>query len=223
MRWSVSPSRRAATGTSSATTDRSTVSQTSKRRACPAALFCATGSRSAGNWIIPPEIRRHLLCFAESSTFVRGYPALGDPETSPMRYRTRLSTILLAEGPSRPKWQGPRTVGCSTAVVMMCSPLFRSANNVPLMARIVGLAAAAGEHDLVGRRAEQRRHLAASQLQCGLCRRARPMAARGIAKGFVHEWPHGGRDRRIDGRAGVVVEINLSHRIRTPAPCRRRW
>jgi hypothetical protein len=56
--------------------------------------------------------------------------------------------------------QGARTSGCSTALVMMWLPFAFSAQATPLRARVVGLAAAAREDDLVALGAKQRRHLA---------------------------------------------------------------
>ncbi|HYX01839.1 MAG TPA: hypothetical protein VE963_07115, partial [Reyranella sp.] len=37
------------------------------------------------------------------------------------------------------------------------------------------------------------------------------MPARRIAEGINQEWPHGCRDRGIDRRAGVVIEIDRCH------------
>src|SRR5262245_45363562 len=80
-----------------------------------------------------------------------------------------------------------------------------------LEGEVVGLAAAAGEDDLVASTAEQRRHLAARRLEGDLCRGCRPMPARRIAVVILEKRPHRGGDRGIDGRAGIVVEIDALH------------
>src|SRR5215472_16586332 len=80
-----------------------------------------------------------------------------------------------------------------------------------LEGEVVGLAAAARKNDLVASAAEQRRHLAARRLEGDLCRRCRPMSARRIAVVILEKRPHRGGDRRIDRRAGVVVEIDATH------------
>src|SRR5262249_12057280 len=80
-----------------------------------------------------------------------------------------------------------------------------------LEGEVVGLAAAAGENDLVASAAEQRRHLAARRLEGGLCRSCRPMPTRRIAVVILEKRPHHGGDRRIDRRAGVVIEVDAPH------------
>lgn len=89
--------------------------------------------------------------------------------------------------------------------------LVRRAKNVPFDRQVVGLAAAALEHDLVGTTAEQLGDLAASLLQRSYRRRSRPMATRWIAEGFVEKRSHGSGNSRIDWRARVVVEIDRCH------------
>ena len=80
-----------------------------------------------------------------------------------------------------------------------------------LEGKVICLAAAARENDLVVVAAEQRRHLAARRLKSSLCRGRRPMPARRIAVMILKKRLHRGGDRRIDRRAGVVVEIDASH------------
>ena len=76
---------------------------------------------------------------------------------------------------------------------------------------VVGLAAPAGEDDLVAPGAEQRRDLAASFLECSLRTRSCPMPARRIAEMIFQERPHRRGDHGIDRRAGVVVEVDARH------------
>ena len=77
--------------------------------------------------------------------------------------------------------------------------------------KVVGLAAAAGENNLIAVAAEHGGDLAARGLKGGLgCGRG-PMPARRIAEVVFQKRAHGGGDRRIDRRAGVVVEIDALH------------
>jgi hypothetical protein len=80
-----------------------------------------------------------------------------------------------------------------------------------LESKIIRFAAAARENDLVVVAAKQRRHLAARCLQRSFCRGRRPMPAGRIAVVIRKKRAHCGSDRRIDGRARVVIEIDGLH------------
>src|SRR5262249_14880795 len=82
--------------------------------------------------------------------------------------------------------------------------------------QVVGLTASAGKDNLAVLSAEQRSDLAACFLQRHPCALSRPMPARRIAEMTFQEWPHRGADGRIDRRAGVVVEVDADHALRTP-------
>ena len=77
--------------------------------------------------------------------------------------------------------------------------------------KIVGLAAAAGEDNLFAVAAEHDGDLAARRLEGGLGFGRSPMPARRIAEMVFQKRAHGGGDRRIDRRAGVVIEIDALH------------
>ena len=74
--------------------------------------------------------------------------------------------------------------------------------------KIVGLASAAGEDDFVILTAEQSRNLPTRFFKGGFCRRRSPMPARRVAEVIRKKRRHCRCDRRIDRRAGVVVEID---------------
>ena len=77
-----------------------------------------------------------------------------------------------------------------------------------LEGQVVGLAASAGEDDLValGSRAAPRPGCAPARVRP--CARSSPMSARRIAEMILQKRPHRGSDGRIDRRAGVVVEVD---------------
>ena len=83
--------------------------------------------------------------------------------------------------------------------------------------KVVRFAPAAGEHDLVRGAAKQRRDLLPRIFQCCFRRRRRPMATGGISVAGLQQWPHGGNYLRVNGCAGVVVEVDSCHRNR-PQP-----
>ena len=80
-----------------------------------------------------------------------------------------------------------------------------------LEGKVICLATAARENDLVVVATEQSRHLAARRLKRGFRRGRGPMPARRIAVMILKKRTHHRGDRGIDGRACVVVEINRAH------------
>src|SRR5665213_217490 len=76
--------------------------------------------------------------------------------------------------------------------------------------KIIGLATAAREDDLLVLTTEQRGDLATRYLKGLLCPHGGPMSARRIAVMMPEKRPHRRSDRRINRRAGVVVEINAA-------------
>src|SRR5262245_60029586 len=88
-----------------------------------------------------------------------------------------------------------------------------------LKRKIICFAAAAGENDLIVVAAEQRRHWAARCLEGGFCPCGRPMSAGPIAVVLHEKRAHCGSHRRIDWRAGVVIEIDGLPRQLNPWPC----
>ena len=89
--------------------------------------------------------------------------------------------------------------------------LFAKREEHSLESKVVCLTAAARKNDLVVLAAQQRRHLAARRLKSRLRRGRRPMTARRVAVMILKKRLHRGGDRRIDRRAGVVVEIDAPH------------
>src|SRR5262249_38087709 len=73
---------------------------------------------------------------------------------------------------------------------------------------VVGLAAAAREHDLIPGAAEQSRYLATGCVQSILGRDARPMSAGRISEPRLQKRAHGRRDRTVDWGARIVVEVD---------------
>jgi hypothetical protein len=77
--------------------------------------------------------------------------------------------------------------------------------------QIIGLASAACEDNFIIFTAKQRRHLPARPFQGGVGRCGGPMPARRVAKVIRKKRLHRGRDRGINGRTGVVIEIDAPH------------
>src|SRR5262245_12269942 len=74
--------------------------------------------------------------------------------------------------------------------------------------QIVSFAASTCENNLVGLATEQGCDLASRILNGGFRRRRRPMCARWVTESVIEKWLHRCGNRRIDGSAGVVVEID---------------
>jgi len=74
----------------------------------------------------------------------------------------------------------------------MCSPFVPEDEERALDRQVVGLAAAACEHDLVEATVEQSGNLAPGILQRSFRRCARPMTAGRIAESVIEECRHGG-------------------------------
>ncbi|KOT06413.1 hypothetical protein DM77_1168 [Burkholderia mallei] len=85
--------------------------------------------------------------------------------------------------------------------------------------KVVRFTAAAREDNFVRCGADQRRDLGARPIQCNLCRHACPMSAGRIAEGFRQQRAHRIRDRRVDGGACVVVEVDMRHVVDLGEKC----
>src|SRR2546429_1161154 len=92
-----------------------------------------------------------------------------------------------------------------------------------LEGKIIRLAAAARKNDLIVVTAKRCRHLAARCLKRSFCRCGRPMPAGWIAVVTRKKRADCGHDRRIDGRARVVIEIDGLHDERTIPWPRSPW
>ena len=86
--------------------------------------------------------------------------------------------------------------------------------------QVVGLGAARGEHDLVRRRADQRRDALARVVDRATRRATEPMHRRGVAAELMSPG-HGRRDGGLDRGAGVIVEVARCHLMtrRSAVPC----
>src|SRR5262245_12828687 len=88
--------------------------------------------------------------------------------------------------------------------------LFAKLEDHALEREVIGLAAAAGEGDLVTVAAKDGRHLAARRFNGGFCSSRSPVPARRIAVMIRKKRLHHSADSRINWRARVVVEIDPS-------------
>jgi hypothetical protein len=77
---------------------------------------------------------------------------------------------------------------------------------------VARLGAAAGKDDLVGRGADQCRHLGARGFHRVVGAATQPVRRRQIAELAAQIRQHGVEHRGIDRRGGVVVEIDRAHR-----------
>src|SRR5262245_61711375 len=76
---------------------------------------------------------------------------------------------------------------------------------------VVGFTSPAGEYNLVGHASKERSNLASGTIESRLGGARSPVIAGWISEGILQQWQHGGDHPRIDGLAGVVVEIDSRH------------
>src|SRR5262245_16224220 len=76
---------------------------------------------------------------------------------------------------------------------------------------VVGFTSSAREYNLLRHASQQRGDLTSGTVESRLGGARRPVVAGWVSEGFLQQRQHGGDHPRIDGRAGVVVEVDRRH------------
>ena len=103
------------------------------------------------------------------------------------------------------------TAGCSIARDEDRAACRRGRGGRAAQGQVVGLGSSAREDDLGGRGAHEGRHLRAGVLDGGPRPLAEPVEARGVAEAAFEPGPHRLEHARVEGRRGVVVEVDALH------------
>ena len=80
---------------------------------------------------------------------------------------------------------------------------------------VVGLSAAAGKEDLLRTRAEERSNVLAGGFDSGAGLLAKSMDRGSVAEFHREIRKHGVEHSRLDGRRGVVIEVDAVHELGT--------